>query len=85
MSHGLERAERLSLSPSTQGDLLEEEGRAVQLFQALGLVEGGSGLVLGVLLLSGAADTGNRTQPHAGPPERSLQGERLAQSSPGPL
>lgn len=68
MSHRLERTERLSLSPSTQGDLLEEEGRAVQLLHTLGLVEGGSVLVLGLLLLSGAADTENQTQAHEGTP-----------------
>ena len=52
----------VSFSRSTQEDFLEEDGRAVQFFHALGLAEGGSSLVLGFLVLAGAADTENPTR-----------------------
>lgn len=86
--------------PSTQEDFLEEESRAVQFFHALGLIEGGSGLVLGLLVSGGVADTENLTQacegtlqgdwpqghrPHICLPRRCLHAEKVAQSTLGQL
>ena len=53
----------LRLPPSTQGGFLEEEGRTVQFSHAFVLVEGGSGLVSSLPVLSGAADA----EPDLGP------------------
>lgn len=57
-----------SLSLLTQEDLLEEGGRSVQFFHAWHLAEGGSSMVLGLLVLAGAAGTEKPTRPVRAPP-----------------